>query len=100
MILTGWLCKMSLTNDSEFKELMSEEAYLKHCEGEEECVPFPKSSRRLYMLVSYAHIFLCAQSLSNFTERLSYYTDTTSQLMRKKRRQSCAPRKLSRRSNT
>ncbi|KAI5449139.1 glycine cleavage system H-protein subunit [Naganishia albida] len=32
----GWLCKIKLSNPSEFEALLSEQAYKAHCEGESE----------------------------------------------------------------
>lgn len=34
--VTGWLCKIKLSNPSEFEALLSEKAYKAHCEGESE----------------------------------------------------------------
>lgn len=33
---SGWLCKIKLSNTSEFEALLSEKAYKAHCEGESE----------------------------------------------------------------
>lgn len=33
---TGWLCKIKLSNPSEFESLLTEKAYKAHCEGESE----------------------------------------------------------------